>query len=457
MRLPKTKKGSWPLLKNRILLLIILATVVITFCYGVAHLLVLRFKTGDVYAPYSSLRSDPLGTRALFESLARLNGLSVWRNYEALSIFGSGRDTTFFYLGVNAGNWEFVQKDLVKPFEKIATQGGRLVFSFLPVENPPDENDRSKSRSPASAKKPGQNNSPNDVEKKTANPQPSEGQDGDQNKSSAPKKSEKIPPKKQLEDTCKCTSLSERWGVSFGYQKQDALKSNQAINVSESDGDMRLLPVSWHTLLFFENLRPPWKAIYTLDDQPVIIERAMGRGSIVFTADSFFVSNEALLLDRNPALLAWLIGPNSQVVFDEYHFGIMKTKGVAALIRTYRLHWFFVGIAFLAVLMFWKNATHFIPPPRQAPNLNQAPLASERDYTQGLISLLRRNIAVKDILTVCVAEWRKAADRGDKIAPEKISKIELLLDLQKSPSKKEINPVAGYRKICSILSEGKKL
>jgi hypothetical protein len=445
------------LLKNKTLLLIILAAVLITFCYGVAHLLVLRFKTGDVYAPYSSLRSDPLGTRALFESLTRLKGLSVRRNYEALSKFGSSRDTTFLYLGVKAGKWEFVQDDLLKPFEKIATGGGRLVFSFLPAVNPPDENNRSKSQSSAPAKDSGQNDPSNDIENRTANPQTSEGQDADQNESAAPKKSGKTASKKQPESTCKCPSLRESWGVSFGYQPLGDTRPNEAISVLESEGDKRFLPVSWHTLLFFEDLGPAWKTIYTLDDRPVIIERSMGRGSIVFTADSFFVSNEALLVDRNPELLAWLIGPNSQVVFDEYHFGIMKTKGVAALIRTYRLHWFFVGIAFLAVLVVWKNSAHFVPPPRHAPNLNQRPLAFERDYTQGLISLLRRNIAVKDILKVCVAEWKKAAGRDDKITSEKISKVESLLDFPESSSKKEIDPVADYRKICSILSEGKKL
>jgi hypothetical protein len=417
----------------------------------------MRFETGDVYAPYSSLRSDPLGTRALFKSLARLNGLTVRRNYEALSKIDSGRDTTFLYLGVKARNWEVVQEDLLKVFEKITTEGGRLVLSFLPVVNPPDKNDRAKSRSPTPTKEPGPNNPPNDIENKTANPQTPEGQDADQNKPSAPKKSGKTPSKKRLVDTCKCASLQERWGVTFDYQPQSAAKQNQAISVSGSEGVLRLLPVSWHTVLFFEDLQPPWKTIYALDDRPVIIEKTMGRGSIVFTADSFFVSNEALLVDRNPALLAWLIGPNSQVVFDEYHLGIMKTKGVAALIRSYRLHWFFVGLAFLAALVVWKNAIHFVPPPRHAPNLNQAPLASERDHTQGLISLLRRNIAVNDILTVCVAEWKKAANRGDKIVTEKISKIESLLEVQESPSKKEIDPVDGYHKICSILSEGKKL
>ena len=52
-------------------------TRLITFCYGVAHLLVLRFQTGDVYAPYSTLRSDPLGTRVLFESLASMRAW-IW-------------------------------------------------------------------------------------------------------------------------------------------------------------------------------------------------------------------------------------------------------------------------------------------------------------------------------------------------------------------------------------------
>jgi hypothetical protein len=168
----------------------------------------------------------------------------------------------------------------------------------------------------------------------------------------------------------------------------------------------------------------------------VFFEWALGRGRVVFAADSFFVSNEALLLARNPELLAWLIGPNSQVVFDEYHLGIAKTRGVVALIRSYRLHWFFAGIAFLAVLVVWKNATHFVPPFRPAAELNQAPLASEKDHTQGLISLLLRHIAIKDILKVCVAEWKKTVDRRVNIAPEKISTIDSLPEIQESSSNK---------------------
>ena len=447
------------MLKNRALLLITLVTVLVIFCYGVTQLLVLRFRSGDVYAPYSSLRSDPLGTRALFDSLARLDGFSVRRNYEVPSELSSGDDTTILYLGVSARSWEYVSKDSLKPFENFATQGGRLVVSFLPVVNPPDEKDRSKKQSSASEKeKPGQKQPSDDNERKNVKPQKSEGRDTDQDPSSSPQKPSQTPSRKKAEDPCKCPSLQELWGLSLGYQPQPLTPSNNtAFNIVETEIDKGLPPVSWHTLLFFKDLDPTWKTIYTLYDQPVIIERSMGRGTVVFAADSFFVSNEALLLDRNPELLAWLIGANSQVVFDEFHLGIMKRSGVAVLIRTYRLHWFFVSIAFLAVLVVWKNATHFVPPYRLATDLNQAPLTSERDHTQGLISLLRRNIPVKEILRVCVAEWKKSVDRGVRIASDKMSQIESLPELQESVPDKGLDPVTGYRKICSILSEGKKL
>ena len=36
--------------------------------------MVLRFESGDVYPVYSSLRSDPLGTRAFYDSLEDLEG-----------------------------------------------------------------------------------------------------------------------------------------------------------------------------------------------------------------------------------------------------------------------------------------------------------------------------------------------------------------------------------------------
>ena len=48
-----------------------MAVLVGAFLYGVARLYALRFEVGDVYAPYSTYRADPLGTGALYEASDR--------------------------------------------------------------------------------------------------------------------------------------------------------------------------------------------------------------------------------------------------------------------------------------------------------------------------------------------------------------------------------------------------
>ena len=63
---------------------VLLVLLLIAFLLGVGHLFVLRFQTGDVYPAYSSLRSDPLGTRVLYESLENLGDITLQRNYRLL-------------------------------------------------------------------------------------------------------------------------------------------------------------------------------------------------------------------------------------------------------------------------------------------------------------------------------------------------------------------------------------
>jgi len=72
--------------------LILLGLALAGFIYGLVHLFSLRFEAGDNYPPYSSLRADPLGTKALFDSLDPL--VPARRNLLPLSKLGEGRDTT---------------------------------------------------------------------------------------------------------------------------------------------------------------------------------------------------------------------------------------------------------------------------------------------------------------------------------------------------------------------------
>ena len=57
----------------------------VIFLAGLAQLFLLRFETGDGLPPYSSLRTDPLGTKALYESLDRIESVAVSRNYRPLA------------------------------------------------------------------------------------------------------------------------------------------------------------------------------------------------------------------------------------------------------------------------------------------------------------------------------------------------------------------------------------
>src|SRR5690242_6328937 len=76
---------------------ILLLVCAIGFVFGIVQLFDLRFDVGDVYPPYSSLRSDPLGTMALFESLGRMSGLTLRRDFGSEPVAGWARQHLFAF------------------------------------------------------------------------------------------------------------------------------------------------------------------------------------------------------------------------------------------------------------------------------------------------------------------------------------------------------------------------
>jgi hypothetical protein len=102
---------------------------VAAFGFGLVQLFRWRFETGDVYPEYSSLRADPVGTQALFESFHALPGVSALRNYQPLDkIKAAG--ATVFDLGLDAKSFAGAERD---DLDKLATSGARLVIGLLPV------------------------------------------------------------------------------------------------------------------------------------------------------------------------------------------------------------------------------------------------------------------------------------------------------------------------------------
>jgi hypothetical protein len=414
--LPVTRKGFWHLQKNKTMAGVIMALLLLIFVVGVARLFILRFESGDVYPAYSSLRSDPLGTRALYESLENIDSVMVGRNYRPLESLEFEPETTFFYFGSAASGNDWVPEKLVKVFDRLTQSGGRLVLTFLPV---------TKSRSAAP---PRENSDSQRVE------------GGRGSKDSGPDK---------------LVSIKKHWGIGLAFKENLPLKDDKHLAIEATSTRTDLPPViSWHTNLYFDLFENVWQPLYSYEGLPLIVERSYGKGSILLCADSFFISNEALWSERHPQLLVWLIGGNSKIIFDETHFGIYKQPSVAQLLRHYRFHWFFAALVVLALLFIWKSTSYFVPP-LQDDDLAGADVVSEKDYTQGLIALLRRNIAGSQVLQVCAREWEQTFKKNPRIRAAAFEHVKGIIETESNASKKSKDPVPGYQKISKLISEEK--
>ncbi len=106
------------------------------FGAGLVHLFALRFQRGDTYPPYSTLRADPLGARALYESLQRCRGLRVERLYEPLRDGRLPPDTALFFVGDTIASNETIAVETTRTLDRFMRAGGRLVVLFRPQTIP---------------------------------------------------------------------------------------------------------------------------------------------------------------------------------------------------------------------------------------------------------------------------------------------------------------------------------
>jgi len=115
---------------------VMLAVVFAIFAWGLLQLYGLRLESGDIYPVYSSFRADPLGSKALYESIAELPNYSVRRNLRTLEHWHGG-GVTLLWLGEDPMMFAFAPDDLLKKYEEVAAQGVRLVIAMRPVKPVP--------------------------------------------------------------------------------------------------------------------------------------------------------------------------------------------------------------------------------------------------------------------------------------------------------------------------------
>ena len=401
------------------------------FALGVAQLFKLRFEAGDVYPEYSSLRADPLGAMAFYESLEKLPGLSVRRDHSAANKLPEGRNTVYLHLAARTPEWKWLPEETWKEIDAFLLGGGRLAITFFP-------------EAAVSFR------FLDDLELDSDEPAKKKSGDNKETKPAKPgRKDRRTLRKRSGERAFELDSVKKRWGVEFSHVKLSLGDGDTYEPARVANKSALPLPgfLDWHSATVFTNLDETWRTIYARGTNPVVIERRFGAGTVVLASDSYFLSNEALRKDRHPGLLAWLVGANQRVVFDEAHFGIVETSGVAVLIRKYRLHALAAALIVLAGLFIWKNSVSLVPPH----GIERAQdYVAGKDTAAGFVNLLRRNIPARDILNVCFEEWSKTMGQGRRVPLSRIEQARAVIAAEKAGAQRD--PVAAYKKICERLN-----
>lgn len=395
---------------KRVLIIAGLAAILV---YGVVHLVLLRFETGDVYPQYSSLRADPLGGKALHDALAELSDVTVRRNYRPIEKLRPMQPATLLYAGTS--HYAFWRAEELREVEGLAKNGARVVITFTPVARGP-----TKAEQERFAKEERQHTK----ERMEKNEKKDEAEE---------------------EPLSSFSSVAKRWGFSFAYfEGEQSFRS-----IAQLRGEPGKLEgeISWHSALHFALESDDWKTIYATENQPVIIERSFGKGSIVLCADSYFLSNEAARKERHPRLLAWLIGPSRLIVFDEESHGVREETGIVSLVRKYRLQGLVAGLIAVAALFVWRNAMPLVPAAKDAETSGAIVIGKHAE--EGFVNLLRRSIEPSAIVRVCADEWKKSFDHDGRNA--KTARVEHLLANEAAKPSRARDAVAVYRAICQEL------
>jgi len=406
---------------SSLLLFLLVAALAAGAFFGFYKLLELRFESGDVFPVSSSLRTDPLGTKVLYDALNDVPGFTVSRNYQDLNKITNPAGATIFFAGITTSP---LNQDDADDINALVKKGARLVIAMEPEEAPSKQVASARNRWTGDTRKP---------------------RKGSQTKVAQAKKPKKGSETDEDEEQIQTIGFSKfigGWGATISYRKsQDGSKDGLTAEAAQPNLERGL---SWHTALYFLAPSKDWHILYKCEGQPAIMERTIGHGSVVLAADSYFLSNEAMRKERSPLLLATILGQNPRIIFDESHLGVQEQPGIATLVRKYNLGGLVAGLAILAGLFVWQTSSSFLPPQLDK---EDAEVVTGKDSASGFVSLLRRGIAPTRLIAVCVDQWKQSfARRSGK-------GITLLPRVEAAAVNGSRDPVTTYQTISKIVAE----
>lgn len=375
-----------------------------------------RFAGGEVYAPGSSLRTDPLGTRALHDALNRLPSVRASRNFRNLDKLEGAPGSTLVVAMVGADLFTEGSKLNGDALMQFARAGGRVLIT-LKGQNTDFE------RLMESAEERREENRKKREEERSRWREKKPESDAEPSPTSPPE--DKLEPKRSADPQER--KKGER-GTRAAFASPSSLQEVLGVEVEQQDfvltvkGALRLEPVAplpldpgflpgWYTrtsVTFPGSSKARWKPLATAGDKVMLALREEGAGSIILATDSYFLTNEALFREPASRFISWWVGGASQVIFEETHLGTREDPGIMTLARRHRLHGLFLGGLLLFALFVWRSSMSLVPSRGDdAPSRTVA----GRGATAGLVSMLRRGIPLPQVLRKGLEAWEQGTPR----------------------------------------------
>ncbi|NLT69788.1 MAG: hypothetical protein GXX91_03720 [Verrucomicrobiaceae bacterium] len=382
--------------------LVLLGVVLVTGFYMVLER---RFIEGGLYPHYASYRSDPLGTSVIYETLERFGTWEVSRNRKPLEARKDlDEETAILLLGYPREDFLDLRVPADSEVLRAVDAGARLVITLNPDLVPEiyqptvseEEEDWIEERRRIREER---------LRRTLA------GEEGVEEEEDGEKKESEEERLEREMGELFGLRFTTRTGFSFatleGFERPEGGWETVPGETLAAEGVPAELPY-WRSQFRFELRDPAWKAVVLVGSDPVVIERRWGRGSMVVTTDSYFVSNESLHFGGEPGFLLWLLGDKKKVVFDETIHGTSESGGAMKLIRRHRAHGVFFGLFVFLILWAWRGASTLVPGNEELERgiVSAGGAVVGEETGSGFIRLLRRSVRPSELIPRCVEVWK---------------------------------------------------
>ena len=359
---------------RRRLPILLLALALLLATAGLASLLL---RPSSNVPAYSTLGTDPVGARLLYETLER-SGLSVSRWFEDLDLLEPGSNRLVFAIGVDG--WR-LDSDAQRELARLARKGATVVVAYEPVEQGGgiaydllDDEDR----------------------------------DAPATKTNRTTRAARNRHAVRTNHVARATHFSHATRLDYVINLRREVPDDQHAVRGARMPDTFPSGLPSRTRLYFGSTSSAWRVMYKQDGHAVAIARTFGAGRVIALADAFPLSNEGIALNGTAAFVGALAAGSREAVFLEVLHGLRRDRTVGDLMAGYGLRAGLFALICWFGLYLWSSAVSL------APRRSVAEVAGRhvgRASTQGLAVLLQRAVKPSDLIRECWRLWMRNRPR----------------------------------------------